>query len=447
MPPVFPPSYPGVITPVLTSTGTATGSYQFPPFGAIRPGPYEYSGSLNFVLMYEEEDSWYLTVFRSTDQGVTWEEADPENRPAMTATDLTYYLYDVDEAGATLRIVHSNPLTVDVFSMSSGEWLGRETAAGPELTEALAWTPRLFVRHRNGIDHCFFTQAWPEGGNIRGVYATWNGTSWSSPVQVMGFAGFARNEEFGEFDGDDFVIDLPVGLEFDSTGILRFLALTDGDAEPWGEVRLKHRAWDGENWSVSHLVDDASYLAANFNDNDVILSAPYTIRGKLQCVFARRAHGSTNESVELCRGEVGLSLESPWIVEVIPGTKNHGSGHGVKFEVSIENPGVSIAALDYLGNAHAVYRSNSASTNPNSTYIWVTSAGGQWLPLEDLFSPYTAEQSYVYARKLSDHSLGVVLCDKANEETGPFSEFFMLVFLRLPSKFDVPAGGISYWAG
>jgi len=146
----------------------------------MNPGPYEYNGN-RYLVLYRYGSPFEIGVWRSTNAGHTWTEADSANRKTPNAITIA----GVTDTSTTIYVAYADATglaRVAEFSKSSNTW-GTVTAGGPDIIAGLNGFARPGIglgRRTNGDYVLVFSSCNGSGGNNETQYLVYSGGAWGA---------------------------------------------------------------------------------------------------------------------------------------------------------------------------------------------------------------------------------------------------------------------------
>ena len=184
-------AYPTTITPI----NTASAGYSIDPsrndlypilYGTAM---YQVAQGQNFFTF-----NYFVTVFKSTDHGITWTEMDTANVPLDALNPENMAVLSQEVQGSIIYVTHSYPLCIDQFDMSTDTWGTQVASGGPEvhrcvtLAAGRASIAKAFKRNDGTFAVVYQALSDTFGGNSYGrvKYSFWNGATWTAGASFTG---------------------------------------------------------------------------------------------------------------------------------------------------------------------------------------------------------------------------------------------------------------------
>lgn len=180
-------------------------------------GPFENGSDLFVALIRVDINPYAVAIYKSTDAGQTWSEADAGNHK-QTASNAGYDSYlDALQHGTKIYVLYrynggANAVGIASFEMSTSTWdTSLVATGGPVVTStAFFWVGRMapfrFARLSNGDFRVAYMDQHTSGSTYGDVkLSTFNGSTWSSAEYLFGSATYDLEEQWiqGFFtDGD-----------------------------------------------------------------------------------------------------------------------------------------------------------------------------------------------------------------------------------------------------
>ena len=182
------------MTPVTVAAGLSWSAHR-----ANRHGPFEYNSNLYGVFI--DATNNHVEVWKSTNSGASWAEADSANHQSATGGTLGA---DTVQVGSTLYILNSRnsgagaTWRVRTFSMSTDTW-GAEVDSGIQDFPNVSGIDTAFLAVRSDGDyivlHNTSTQSVMGNPYRRVAYSRYEGGAWTLDTDVDGIGSTAQHAD------------------------------------------------------------------------------------------------------------------------------------------------------------------------------------------------------------------------------------------------------------
>jgi len=348
-------------------------------------GPFISStGNLYMAVIYQPTPA--VTIMKSTDGGLTWNEMDAANRKTVTRITVGTHvlLATCIQDGDDLYVVHSRTVTIDHFDFTTDTWQATVASGGPAIVNpgfnVVSNFGRMFaVRRSNGNFVVLY------GGAAVAFYTEWNGAAWSAGVTVgadlpIGFIG-------------------PTGAVVDSTDTVHFSFGYTLDIAVQ-TMAVYHQSLSPLNvLSASTSIDPGFFIDRNrfsngfgclFDDEPLVF------------IYQRFQAGVTADAGWVLA--LGTNLPTPtWAIEPIP-FMNIDAASGVAYNYYTDAGGSSnpaarvrvIAVQDSLYVFAARVRGTAAGLNNFNFYTAFSTISSTWDGPHDIYAA-SFEMDDIYA--------------------------------------------------